>query len=119
MRTRTSEFVLIAVVFVVSEVKPYETSGACPGYLSANSVAMVTPSGLTSARYSPDPLRLKLVCNGAPGTARSLLSAKITRYPLAAIFVAGIRHFVRFLSESVRNQPSRFTGVTPELCHSI
>src|ERR1041385_8167245 len=80
---------------------------------------MVTPSGLTSARYSPDALRLKLVCNVLPGMLRSLLSAKITMNAPAAMLVAGMRHFVRLLSLSVRYQPSRLTAFVLELRNSI
>src|SRR5687767_9031952 len=91
----------------------------CSGNAGANSWAMVVPSGWTSARYSPPVVKLKLACKGAPGTARFLPEAKTIRNPFGERFVEGMRHLVRFPAESVRNQPSIFTLVVPELKISI
>src|SRR3989442_2866855 len=93
--------------------------GYCAGKAGANSVAMLTPSGLTKARYSPPALRLKLACSGAPATARFLLEAKTMRKPLGGIFVEGKRHLVRLSAASVRNHPPIFVVVAPELKISI
>src|ERR1043166_9989286 len=89
------------------------------GKVGANSVAMRTPSGLTSARYSPPALRLKFACNGAPATARFLLEANTIRKPLGPMFVAGKRHFVRLAALSVRYHPPILVAVVPELKSSI
>ena len=91
----------------------------CSGNVGAKSFATVTPSGCTSARYSPLALRLKLACSGAPGTARFLPEAKTMMNPLGARLIAGKRHLVRLAALSVRNQPFRFTLVVPELKTSI
>src|SRR6266566_9192628 len=93
--------------------------GYCGGKVGANSVAILTPSGLTNARYSPLALRLKLACSGAPATARFLPEAKTIRKPLAGIFVAGKRHLLRLAAVSVRNHPPIFVTVGPELKISI
>src|SRR3954471_20902696 len=91
----------------------------CAGKVGVNSVAMLTPSGLTSARYSPLALRLKLACNGAPATARFFPEAKTIRNPFGGTLVAGKRHLVRLAALSVRNHPSRFVTAAPELKISI
>src|SRR5689334_15490987 len=93
--------------------------GYCCGNCGANSLAMLTPSGLTRARYSPLALRLKLAWSGAPATARFLLEANTTRKRLGPMLVAGNRHLARLSAESVRNQPSRLTVLVPELRISI
>src|SRR5437867_8345991 len=91
----------------------------CAGKVGVNSVAMLTPSGLTSARYSPLELRLKLACNGAPGTARFFPEAKTMRKPFGGMFVAGKLHLVRLAALSVRNHPPMLVVVGPELKISI
>src|SRR2546422_3311191 len=93
--------------------------GYCVGKAGANSVAMLTPSGFTRARYSPLALRLKLACSGAPGTTRFLPEAKTIRKPPGATFVAGKRHLVRLAAVSVRNHPLILVALVPELKISI
>src|SRR5262245_56916797 len=58
---------------------PHDTSGACGGYEGEKACATVVPSGFTRARYSPSLASLKLVCRGAPATARSLPDANTVR----------------------------------------
>ena len=55
------------------------------------------------------------VCNGAPGTRRSLPEANTTRYPLGDRFVLGNRHSVKSDGLSVKNQPSRLIEFGPPL----
>src|SRR5258706_10680500 len=92
--------------------------GNCSGYTGANSDA-IDPSGRMRARYSPLELRLNRVCNGAPGTRRSLPEAKTIRKPPGGRLVAGNCHLARSALVSVRNQPPRFTVLVPELKSSI
>src|SRR6266496_1535035 len=112
MRTRTSALVGTSVELVERTPKPYETPETCCGK-GANSEALL-PSGRTSARYSPCPSNLKLVCRGAPGTLRSFSDAKTTRKPPGGMFVAGKRHLVGLFVASVSDQSSRFAVVLPK-----
>src|SRR5262245_618384 len=88
--------------------------GNCSGN-GLNSETIVTPSGLTSARYSPPAESWKFACSGAPATARFLPEAKTIRNPVGGRLVAGNRHLVRLAGESVRNQPLRLTVLVPPL----
>src|SRR6185436_814338 len=71
-KTRTGEVFETRKVVATSWARPYEVSDCCRGDKGANSVAIVAPAGLTSARYSPPAVRLKPACNGAPAIARFL-----------------------------------------------
>src|SRR5690242_4004604 len=94
-------------------------SGNCCGKLGANSLVFVTPSGITKARYSPEPPNLKFVCSGAPTTFRSLFEAKTTRKLLGPMFVEGNFHCVKFVDLFDKYQPARFTAFVLELYSSI
>src|SRR5262245_27485650 len=87
-----------SVVAVPLMTYPYDTSVNWLGKLEpsgSNWLTLVTPSGLTSARYSPPALRLKLVCNGCPGTRRFLPEHQTSRKECGARFVAGNCHLIR------------------------
>src|ERR1039457_2225058 len=94
-------------------------SWSCPEKAGANSVPLVTPSAITSARYSPDALSLKFVCNGAPAARRSLFEAKTTMKRLGPRLVAGNSQWVRFVALSARYHPPRLTVLVLELYSSI
>src|SRR5687768_15380969 len=98
---------------------PYEISFVWLGNSGVNAVAIVSPSGLTRARYSPPAASAKLVCNGRPGVARFLPEAKTTKKEPRARFMEGNCHFTRFVRLSVRYQPRRSTGPVPALKISI
>src|SRR4051794_31795865 len=74
---------------------------------------------MTKARYSPEPLSLKLVCSGAPATRRSLFEANTTRNVLGARFVEGNCHWVKLVDLFERYQPAKSTVLVPELYSSI
>src|SRR5205814_4085753 len=114
-KTRTLALERTKRVVVMFWPMPYDTLSNCSGKAGANSDAMVTPSGCTSARYSPLALKLKLVCNGAPATLRFLPEAKTRRKSFCSKVVAGKLHLVKSAASSVRYQPPRFTAVPPEL----
>src|SRR5215467_23711 len=94
-------------------------SAYCSGKAGANSVAFVRPSGMIRARYSPEPLSLKLVWSGRPGTRRFLFEAKTTRKLFGPRLVAGKAHCVRFVDLFDKNQPPKFTLFVPALYSSI
>ena len=94
---------------------PYEISGNCAGKDGENSLVFVAPSGITRARYSPEPLSLKLVCNGAPGTRRSLFEAKTTIKVPGEMLVDGNCHWVRLVDLFERYHPAKFKVLLPEL----
>src|SRR4051812_19395639 len=79
---------------VLTTGEPYDTFVFCAGNCGSKSDRIVEPLAPTSPRYSPSFASEKLVCNSAPATARFLLDAKMTMYPLAGRLTAGIRHFV-------------------------
>src|SRR6185295_17835289 len=95
--------------------RPYETSGACGGYEGEKACATVVPSGLTRARYSPSLASLKLVCSGAPATARFLPDANTVRNSPRARCTDGKRQSVRVAGSSVRYQPFRSTSAAQGL----
>src|SRR5438045_7474624 len=92
-------------------------SGYCCGNVGENCVA-TDRSGRKSARYSPLALRLKSVCNGAPGTARFLPEANTTKNPLALRLVAGKVQRAWCVGSSVSDQPFKFTLFVPVLYSS-
>src|SRR5664279_1363903 len=94
-------------------------SGNCGGNVGANSLALVKPSGRTSARYSPALLNLKLVCNGAPTALRFLFEAKTTINWLEPMLVSGNFQWVRLVALSARYQPLRLTPLVLALYSSI
>src|SRR3954464_8381735 len=97
-KIRTALPAPIRFVTLDSRPMPYDRFAYCNGYAGANALAAVTPSGITSARYSPPELSLKLVCNSAPFVARFLADAKTTRYPSGGKFVAGKVHLTKFVT---------------------
>src|SRR5829696_2691580 len=58
--------------------KPYETLSTWGGNVGEKAEAIVMPSGLTRARYSPSEFSLKFVCSGWPGVRRFFSEAKMT-----------------------------------------
>jgi len=80
---------------------------------------MVTPSGITSARYSPSAESLKFVCNGLPGVRRFLFEANTIMKLPGGRFVDGKAHLVRLEGLSARYQFSRLTLVVAVFWISI
>ena len=115
MNTRIGVLVVTRLALLVTRPKPNDTSGTCRGNIGLNSVATVTPSGCTKAKYSPLAESLNEVCSGGPGMRRSFPEAKTTRNAPALRLVLGKRHCVRSPALSVRYQPPKFTGPAPAL----
>src|SRR5678816_1264235 len=75
--------------------------------------------GDTSARYSPPTESLKFVYSVSVALVFFFSEAKTSKQPLSGTATFGNRHLVRLSESSVRNHPSRFAVVAPELKISI
>ena len=96
-------------------ISPNPRSASCGGYCGAYCCSTVTPSGLTSARYSPPFASEKFVCSTPPATRRSFPDANTTRNSPGAIVTAGNRHFPGFPALSVRLHPPMLNGAVDGL----
>ena len=84
-----------------TEREAIETSGTCCGKAGRYSLAIVTPSGLTSAGAAG--AELKTVCNRAPGTRDH--AGEHDQEAAARRLVAGNRHWKDCRALSVRYHP--------------
>jgi hypothetical protein len=101
---------------------PYDTSFNCGGNSGLNSCATVSPSGITSAKYSPSFDSEKFACSRPFWRGVPELSAMTSKYPFAGMTDSGAdgnTHFVRLFALSVRRHPARSTAEAPSLYNSI
>ena len=87
-------------------VYPYETSVSCFGKIYSE--VIVSPSGLTRARYSPFESREKLVCNSELSWFLFLPLAKTIIIFWEAISMGGKTHFFLLALSSVKYHPPIF-----------
>jgi hypothetical protein len=118
-KARQAVALSIRIRSVVAWDVPYEISSYCGGNIGANSVAIVEPSGLTSARYSPLAFRSNRRMQRLPHHFSILSRGEDQKDALRRDGHRRECPLLKIALKSVNDQPAMFTDVASGFWISI